>query len=780
VNDAKLRTAAPFALVLIVYLLVASSYSIVTPILEASDELWHYPMVKTVADHGLQLPVQNPATATDWRQEGSQPPLYYMLGAVLTSWIDTSDLDKVRDLNPHADIGIVVPDGNANMLIHDPALESFPWHGSVLAIHIVRFYSVALGALTVWMTYLLALELFPGRRGLALAAAAFTAFNPMFLFISGSVNNDNLSNALGCVLLLLIVRLVKRREAAPIRDLVLIGVVSGAGLLAKLNIGFMLPLVALALIVVAYRLRAWRPLIVGALVTGGLTILIAGWWYVRNQQLYGDPSGLNMMLQIVGLRSVPANLPQLWSERQSFLMSYWGFFGGVNVPMPNVQYTVFNALAALGALGLVVAAVRWIKTRAAYDFGKLVAATFTVIWIVILFVSLLRWTSITWASQGRLMFSAIAPLSVWMAVGLGAVTIPPLPRFAVLGAAVGWFVYAGLVLAPITIGQTYTPCNSGSSRGTVCASNTNGSQFWQDYAASFHEPDQPKASLSAQPDPILTLSAAGLLHPGDYLTFDEPFHVNAQSVHFSRNWSLFIHLENADGLIVAQRDVYPGQGQLPTSLMDNELLWYNPLAIQVPEHAYAPQALRVYLGVYDLQTGQRMIAQGRHVTSDNQLYLGTVNLVPRQEAGILDTIPNAMSVNLGGQAELVGYEVSRLVGYPAQRVEVTLYWRALQTMQTDYHVFAQVLQPNTSNVFGSSDAQLGTTSWKVGEIVKDEHTITLASDAKIGTWQLQVGMYQLTDDHQFQRLRIVTPDGGQADDAVQLTRFKITALPEAF
>src|SRR5258708_13907695 len=161
--------------------------------------------------------------------------------------------------------------------------------------------------------------------------------------------------------------------------------------------------------------------------------------------------------------------------------------------------------------------------------------------------------------------------------------------------------------------------------------------------------------------------------------------------------------------------------------MNTERLWYNRLAMLVPDHAYAPQTLRVYLGVYDLQTGQRMLAKGTNTTSDNRVYLGTVNLLARQQAKVPNAIPNAMSINFGGEAELVGYDVSRLVAYPAAPIKVTFYWRALRSMTTDYHVFVQVLQPNSSNVFGSHDATLATTTWKVGEIVKDEHTVPLAA-----------------------------------------------------
>ena len=47
------------ALVLLLFLFLGAGYSIVVPPFEASDELWHYPMVKYVADHWT-LPVQVP------------------------------------------------------------------------------------------------------------------------------------------------------------------------------------------------------------------------------------------------------------------------------------------------------------------------------------------------------------------------------------------------------------------------------------------------------------------------------------------------------------------------------------------------------------------------------------------------------------------------------------------------------------------------------------------------------------------------------------------------
>lgn len=772
----------PLPLLLIAYILLASVYSVVTPIFEASDELWHYPMVKYLADNGA-LPVQRPEEArqSEWRQEGSQPPLYYMMAALLTFWIDDSNLPAVRRLNPHADIGVVVPDGNANMTIHDPAVRAFPWHGAALAIHIARFFSVALGAITVFMTYRLADELFPLREGvgptnwLAFAAACFTAFNPMFFFISGSVNNDNLSTALASWLLVLIVRLLKRADRPAVRELAWIGVLAGAGMLAKFNIGFLLPVIALALAALAYRLHDPGFFLRGALITGGLTILIGGWWYVRNWQLYGDPTGLNIFLDIVGRRPIPANWAQLWSERHTFLMSYWGFFGGLNVPLPDVVYTVFNGIAALSLIGLVVGLISPLPTiggevNRPILLGRLV----TLLWIVVLFAGLIRWTSETWASQGRLLFAAIAPISLWMAAGLWALgSAIPLVRLRLAGIAVIWFVAAGF-LSLLAIYRAYADPYAGDNLNELIVQPVA-------FTAEFFEPGRSDPSIRAD-ESTFTPD----VQVGQYLEFCRGFEL-PQAGYFTRDWSVFIHIENMDGVIIAQRDVFLGQGLWATSLLRPGLVpdaWCNRFAIKIPDHAYAPQSFRTYIGFYQPGTDERMIARGTpghsQVWPDDRLFLGVGHLYPRESSL---PYPNPMTVNLGDEAELIGYDFapSSLLAHQGDQVTVTLYWRAKRPMSTDYRVFAQIVQPNTTNVFARSDAMPAawmrpTSTWQPGEVIEDRHTLTIDRDAPPGTWQLIVGMYELKETpqgQQFVRLRVITSDGGQAEDYVALTRVKV-------
>ncbi|HKZ70167.1 MAG TPA: glycosyltransferase family 39 protein, partial [Anaerolineales bacterium] len=202
----------PITWLLLSFLFIASLYALTTPLFEASDELWHYPMVQHLSRGGA-LPVQDPNNVGPWRQEASQPPLYYYLMGWATAWIDTGDMVQVRWLNPHVDNGIITPDGNTNLAIHTLA-ENWPWYGTVLAVRLVRLLSVLKSAGTVLFTYLLAREFFDDEIS-RLAATGFVAFVPMFAFISGAVNNDNLASLLSAVILYMLVRLVTAKPQLP-------------------------------------------------------------------------------------------------------------------------------------------------------------------------------------------------------------------------------------------------------------------------------------------------------------------------------------------------------------------------------------------------------------------------------------------------------------------------------------------------------------------------------------------------------------------------------------
>jgi hypothetical protein len=182
-------------LLLLLYLSLALLYSAVNPLFESSDEMWHIGMAVRLA-RGEGLPVQRPGEETPWRQEGSQPPLYYALLAGLTRGFGLSldDFEAIYIRNPYAWLGDPSRIANRNQVLHG-SWERFPWRGAVLTLHLWRLVSVALGLLTVLATVNTVHLLFPDRPGWALGSGLLVAVNPMFLFITASVNNDNLVNA---------------------------------------------------------------------------------------------------------------------------------------------------------------------------------------------------------------------------------------------------------------------------------------------------------------------------------------------------------------------------------------------------------------------------------------------------------------------------------------------------------------------------------------------------------------------------------------------------------
>ena len=758
-NTSMRRQQALLALIAAGYVALALVYSVVTPLFEASDELWHYPMVKYVADHNFGLPVQDPANPGPWRQEGGQPPLYYYLGALLTRWIDTSDMDAVRRINPHADIGVVVPDGNVNMVVHDAAREAFPWRGTVLAMHLVRFLSVLMGLGTVLLTYALGRELFPTTPAIALAAAAFTAFNPMFLFISAVINNDNLSTLLASVLVLLIVRLIRRADTPPpLRTYAWLGLLAGLGMLAKYQIGFLLPLVALVLLAISLRTRDWRPLVLGGLISGGLTILIAGWWYWRNYDLYGDATGINVFLDIVGRRAVPADLHQLWTERETFMMAFWGFFGGVNVPMRDSIYTLFNLLAGLSVVGLLLALAREallrLRTRTCPPQRSLYAArALAVVWPAVVLVSLLVWTRQTWASQGRLWFSAIAALNVWLAAGLAA-WAPRAPRIQAINLSVAVAVFA--LIAAVQPFTTIRPAYTLDREASWPFATLQGGAY---QAACFREPDATAEALC-----LAYQRVEGTLQPGDTLYLSAAMTVEAP---LQRDWSLFVHLVNEDGTIEAQRDVYPGGGLIATSDLKEGDAWNNLVAVTIPSTVYAPQTLDVYLGFYDLHTFERMILVGNAAASpSDRLWIGRLTLEPPP-----GPFPNPVNADFGGKLTLRGYTIAPRALQPGQTTTVTLYWEARQLLETDYVISAQIIDPDPTRL--RKAAQLDappdppTSAWSPGVPVADTRALTIAADAPPGRYRLLVRVYPAGDPSE--TLRVRGEAGAQSVDYVWLS-----------
>ena len=803
---------AILALILALFTVLGVIYSVVVPPFEASDELWHYPMVKYIADHWA-LPVQDPAHVGPWRQEGSQPPLYYALAAAATFWIDTSDVDTVRYLNPHVDNGVATPDGNVNLVVHHPAREAFPWRRTILALHLVRLLSVLMGAAAVYLTYLIVREILPAEPALALGAAAVHAFTPMFVFISGAVNNDNLVVPLSSLALWMLLKLANQQIGKSanqqisksqianrksqiangelhitdyglritdyalrithyglrITDYGFLGFVLGLAALTKTSSLALTVLTAVVVVVRAVRRRSWAEFFVGGLATLVPLLVVAGWWYLRNLRLYGDLTGFNAFFAILGTRDVPAGLAQLWRERYSFLAGYWGNFGGLNVPLPAWSYAVLNGIVVAAALSLLAQFVlRGLRitnyelritnheSRIAIYYLLFVLS---LLWALGVLVPWMWWARVTWSSQGRLIFAALPVWSLLLVLGLAGWLPRRWGRWAVaafacflLGLAVAapwaWIAPAYALPPPLTEAQVAALPQWGGLSSLP-------------------------ARMEADFGGVMRLLGYDLgtkaTEPGGQVEVTLYWETLAPA---DRDYTTFVHLLGEEELPVAQRDTFPGLGRLSTTWLEPGYAWADRYVLQVPDTAYAPDVAQIEVGLYDAATRTRLAATASdgEPLGDNVRF-GQVELRP-----LPGDVPNPISVNFGDRMALVGYDLSARAVRPGDTITLTLYWRGLRRMDVNYTVSAQLVDAGQHKAAQYDGWPLGgaapTATWEPGQVLSDPYELAVFQDVPPGVYDVRVVVYVL-EGGQIVHVPVIPQGGRMLSNYQKLTQVRV-------
>ncbi len=400
----------------LLFLLIGLVYLYAAPNFEASDSPQHIGVIKWIAERG-ELPAQSPDHAQLFGQEASQPPLYYLLMAAVWGAFETADFDQRYLPSPFTAIGVPARWGNRNLLIYK---QVYPpdLSGSSLALYAIRFLSLGMGAATVAAVYQAARTAVPNQPGVALLAAAQTAFNPQFLFISASVSNDALINLLAALLSWRMLLLL--RDGFNTRRSLLLALLIALAALTKLSGLTVAAVVGLAALWTLLRRRDFRGFALLAGATLALTLLIAGPWYLRNLSLYGELLGTATMLDHFGRRAIsPWRL--IVEEFEGLRVSYWAVFGAFNIRAHAAFYHIMDLLSLLGAGGLLI-----FLARNRRDSKLLTALAFLALLLIVGALMLFWWSLQTWASTGRLLFPYITSISMLLALGLRAWRIPPL------------------------------------------------------------------------------------------------------------------------------------------------------------------------------------------------------------------------------------------------------------------------------------------------------------------------------------------------------------------
>ncbi len=708
-----------------VFPILAWCYALATPPLESSDEYKHYPVVQFIANNG-RLPVLDPDDPGKWLQEGAQPPLYYLLMAALTWPIDTTDLDEVHQINPHAYVGNAAQTKNKNLIMHDPAGESWPWQGTILAVYVIRIASIGLGMVSLWFIYLLGIALFSEQIGFF--AVTLTALNPMFLFIHAAVNNDSLSVVWGTIGIYLLVRLWQDvpDPRKNWQHYVWLGVVCGLAILTKLSLtGILL----LAGIVTALRAYQWkRPdiLFVGGLRTFVISVMISGWWVGRNWMLYGDLTGLTPFIAVQGTRDNPTLWGVDWvGEWGTFYRTYWGLFGGINVIAPNPFYLICNVLFVIGMIGLIF--YMWTSWQHRPLGWWLLPA-----WTGILFALLVRWNTISPAFQGRLIFPAIAGINVFWAYGLTY-----------------WFHW---------------------QRKDQLIWVVNGLLFlwaavlpWYSIAPEYAYPLPTEVPTDAKFGPILfnypdneQIALVGVtVPPGQIITPNSPQGVEVTlywraETELTQDYVSSIHLLGRNVTDLDQVDRYPGWGTWPTSRWKVGQVWADKYIVFVEKADDLPTRLQISVDMLD------SVATTADGTELPLVVVGEAALTTADEPEI-PAVSQAEYVQFAEGITLLGYDK-----FPETAVlDLRLWWQATEQPAGDYTVFVQLLDSEGQYLLGADappvNGDYPTRWWQEGDIIDDIHTFADSADLPAGHYQIAIGLYDPISGSRLPRV-----DGGDA------------------
>ncbi len=467
-------------------------YDFTAPLFEKPDELKHFAVIQYIQTQ-RQLPVVQAGVYDPWDQEGTQPPLYHLLAAAATAWLDLSDFSE-PPRNPHyADERSFDwrERGNNNLYLHAPA-ELWDTDPVFIAARLARWLSLLAGLATITLTHYLARLTFsvtdlpspvqsPNHPTnqlanqptnlLPLLAAALIAFIPQFLHVSSAITNDGLSAAIAAAALLLLALILKKGGST--RYAILLGLILGLAALTKLSLLYLIPLTGLVLLFDGWRQRSFGRLVSQGAIIGGIVLLLAGWWYWRNWQLYGDPTALNAHLLYRGGPLDPRpTLAQIWqTELTGLELSFWAAYGAGQILLEPWIYIVLRGIKYLVLVGIIIGvwrAVRWQvagnksqvtggrwqvaggreevaggrgqgagdKSQTGYSpqrgsppsqftihNSQFIILTLLALWTLIIFLALLRWMQITPASWGRLLYPALPALGVLAAWGLSQFTI---------------------------------------------------------------------------------------------------------------------------------------------------------------------------------------------------------------------------------------------------------------------------------------------------------------------------------------------------------------------
>jgi hypothetical protein len=355
---------------------------------------------------------------------------------------------------------------------------------------------------------------------------------------------------------------------------------------------------------------------------------------------------------------------------------------------------------------------------------------------LVAFVALIRWTSLTLASQGRLLFPVIAPISIFTALGLLRLSAAFGPRLSpLLRRAVAYGIPIALgaltVLAPLVyIRPAYAVPPRLKSEAELPADLTRTELFFGDDIRWIgYRVNTPRERVAPGDELDLTLFWQAL-QPLD------------------RNYSAFLRLFGRDDVPVHVLDTYPGGGMAQTTLWAPGEIVADRYRLRIEDTLTTtrlmPTVLRLDAGWWDFATKQFLEARdGAGQPTGRQRYEVAGMGAPQAGGGA------AAGSQTGGPARFEKATVTRAgAALGDDDVTLTVDWRATDDFETDYTTFVQLFDALGAKMEPQADGRafegdFAPRWWRRGDVIAgDTYVMGLPPDLEAGEYTLKFGLYK--------------------------------------
>jgi hypothetical protein len=463
-DDRKIAVAA--AAIWLAVLALAVAYALLQPVWSVVDEGPHFGYVELIAEDG-DLPRAGDTVVSEsvlaigrdrqWGWQYPRDPALRLETGEVPAHLPQKDVSLwVRDNLWRFNYEAIQPP----MYYLLAAVVYLAVPGStIVKVYAVRVFSAILASLVVIVSYRLARRVAPGSRVLLIGAPASFAILQGYLLNSSQVTNDSLAGVVGGLVVLLLVTFWQTDLDQLDRPKLLAGgAVLGAALLTKSVLWYLAPLVVVVF-VVRLGLRAGVRKLVPVMVAS-MAMFVP--WLARNLLVYGEATGQSRMSRFLGaffpapsFRGAGSVVGYVISSSRHMLLSYiWG------EPTWVWAYRSYNVAAALGIWAMALMGwVLWILRRRAVEArprlferhsdtaslrmqGLLIAIS-SVIAGYLFMLALPLFGGI--AVVGRYMYPVAAPVSVAAVFGLSSLFNGPRLRVAFSSVLLAVFVLLNAV-----------------------------------------------------------------------------------------------------------------------------------------------------------------------------------------------------------------------------------------------------------------------------------------------------------------------------------------------